>query len=295
MNPLGQLEQRLLVGDRRLGDQNPQTRRSRRPRPGAARRRRRAAGSARARPPRLPRSGARPRGEHRRADPAGSRAARPPRAAPRPARGNQSIAAGPVSASIRRTLAALDPSEAILKIPISAVLATWVPPQSSRETSSTSTTRTHSPYFSPNSAIAPSCSASARSMLDPAHRAARLDPLVDPVLDVANLLGAERLAVGEVEAQLVRAHRRAGLAHVVAEPLAQRRVQEVGGGVVAHRRVAGLAVDERLDGDAGADLTGGDRHLQRLVVADPVDVEDLGLSPAPAQPPESATWPPPSA
>jgi len=61
-------------------------------------------------------------------------------------------------------LAALEPSETIAKIPISAVLATWVPPQSSRETSSTSTTRTQSPYFSPNSAIAPSASASARSM-----------------------------------------------------------------------------------------------------------------------------------
>ena len=53
---------------------------------------------------------------------------------------------------------------AIVKIPTSAVLATWVPPQSSRETSSTSTTRTHSPYFSPNSAIAPSFSASARDI-----------------------------------------------------------------------------------------------------------------------------------
>ena len=56
---------------------------------------------------------------------------------------------------MRRTLAALDPSEEILKRPISAVLATWVPPQSSRETPSTSTIRTQSPYFSPNSAIAP--------------------------------------------------------------------------------------------------------------------------------------------
>ncbi len=49
-------------------------------------------------------------------------------------------------------------------MPTSAVLATWVPPQSSRETPSTSTTRTHSPYFSPNRAIAPSFSASDRSI-----------------------------------------------------------------------------------------------------------------------------------
>ena len=49
-------------------------------------------------------------------------------------------------------------------MPHSALVATWVPPQSSRETSSISTIRTQSPYFSPNSAIAPSASASARSI-----------------------------------------------------------------------------------------------------------------------------------
>src|SRR4051794_39566757 len=46
---------------------------------------------------------------------------------------NQSIAAGPVSASMRRTFAALDPSEAMAKMPISAVFGTCVPPQSSRD------------------------------------------------------------------------------------------------------------------------------------------------------------------
>ena len=88
--------------------------------------------------------------------------------------------------------------------------------------------------------------------VQPAHRAARLDPLVDPVLDVAQLLGAERLAVGEVEAQLVGTDGGAGLAHVGAEPLAQGRVQQVGRGVVAHRRVAGLAVDDGLDRPSGS-------------------------------------------
>ena len=106
------------------------------------------------------------------------------------ARGSGRSPPGPVSASIRRTLAALEPSETIAKIPTSAVLATWVPPQSSRETSSTSTTRTQSPYFSPNSAIAPSASASARLISQRPHRAARLDPVVDAVLDRAQLLGA---------------------------------------------------------------------------------------------------------
>ena len=46
--------------------------------------------------------------------------------------------------------------------PTSALEEWCVPPQSSRETSSISTIRTQSPYFSPNSAIAPSRSASSR-------------------------------------------------------------------------------------------------------------------------------------
>jgi hypothetical protein len=67
-------------------------------------------------------------------------------------------ASGPVTASIRRTFDALEPSDTILNTPISAVERTWVPPQSSREydPSPISTIRTTSPYFSPNSAIAPS-------------------------------------------------------------------------------------------------------------------------------------------
>ena len=118
--------------------------------------------------------------------------------------------------------------------------------------------------------------------LDPADRGARLDPLVDPVLDVAQLVGAERLAVGEVEAQFVGADRRARLADVGAEPLAQRRVQEVRRGVVAHRRVARLAVDDGLD----RDVVGAARRpldLDHLVGADPVDVGDPPLAARPAQ------------
>ncbi len=59
---------------------------------------------------------------------------------------------------MRRTLAALEVSWMILKTPISAVERTWVPPHSSRDQSPspTLTMRTTSPYFSPNSAMAPS-------------------------------------------------------------------------------------------------------------------------------------------
>mmetsp|Transcript_9639 Transcript_9639/g.38984 ORF Transcript_9639/g.38984 Transcript_9639/m.38984 type:complete len:393 (-) Transcript_9639:1749-2927(-) len=68
---------------------------------------------------------------------------------------------GPETASMRRTPAAMPASETILNPPISAVLATWVPPQSSMDTPGTSTTRTTSPYFSPNMAVAPRLLASA--------------------------------------------------------------------------------------------------------------------------------------
>src|SRR3954468_6314960 len=73
-------------------------------------------------------------------------------------RRSSSIATGPVIASMRRTLAALEVSVVTLKAPISAVARTCVPPHSSRDQSPspTSTMRTTSPYFSPNSAIAPS-------------------------------------------------------------------------------------------------------------------------------------------
>ena len=59
---------------------------------------------------------------------------------------------------MRRTLAELEVSPTMRNGPISAVERTCVPPHSSREYSPSpiSTMRTTSPYFSPNSAIAPS-------------------------------------------------------------------------------------------------------------------------------------------
>ena len=61
----------------------------------------------------------------------------------------------PVTPSIRLTPAATEDSDVILNKPSFAVLSTCVPPQSSVENSPILTTRTTSPYFSPNSAIAP--------------------------------------------------------------------------------------------------------------------------------------------
>ena len=65
-----------------------------------------------------------------------------------------SMALAPVTASIRRTPAATALSDTILNRPMVPVLRVWVPPQSSTE-SPNRTTRTTSPYFSPNRAMAP--------------------------------------------------------------------------------------------------------------------------------------------
>ena len=63
-------------------------------------------------------------------------------------------AASPVLASILLIPAAIALSETILKNPMLPVAEVWHPPQSSTE-SPKRTMRTWSPYFSPNSAIAP--------------------------------------------------------------------------------------------------------------------------------------------
>ena len=77
----------------------------------------------------------------------------------------------PVSASMRRTPAATPESETPEMSPISPVRRTWVPPQSSTdqpivfpEPSPIATTRTSSPYFSPNSARAPEDRASSSAI-----------------------------------------------------------------------------------------------------------------------------------
>src|SRR5581483_3057953 len=113
--------------------------------------------------------------------------------------------------------------------------------------------------------------------LERPHRMALLDPLVDAVADVAQLLASQRGPVGEVEAELVRPDGRAGLADVATEPLPQGRVEQVRRGVVAHRREAGDVVDLGLD--AGPWLQAvRPLQLERLVLADPVDVGDPGAA-----------------
>jgi len=61
---------------------------------------------------------------------------------------------------MRRVPAATPLSATMTKNPMSPVALTWVPPHNSMLNPGTLTTRTRSPYFSPNSAIAPAAIAS---------------------------------------------------------------------------------------------------------------------------------------
>ena len=66
----------------------------------------------------------------------------------------------PVTASMRRRLEPIEPSEMIFSGPMSPRARTWVPPHSSMEWRPASSTRTMSPYLSPKKAMAPSSPAS---------------------------------------------------------------------------------------------------------------------------------------
>ena len=107
-----------------------------------------------------------------------------------------------------------------------------------------------------------------------AHGMVGEDPLVDLLLDVAQLLRGQRLAVREVEAQLVGPDVGAGLAHVRADARAQRGVQQVRRGVVAGGRAPVRGIDARDHALALVQLALRGLEHQRLVVAEPHDVDD---------------------
>ena len=100
------------------------------------------------------------------------------------------------------------------------------------------------------------------------------DLLVHAPLDRGALFRRQRLAVREVEAELVGADGRAGLLHVVAERLAERLVQEMRRRVVRHRREA------VAPGHDGAHTVADGEALaleeQRLVVAGARGTDELG-------------------
>ena len=96
------------------------------------------------------------------------------------------------------------------------------------------------------------------------------DRVADDLIDAAQLLRAHGGEVREVEAQPVGLHERARLMHMVAQHLAQGRVQQVRRGVRAHDRAAAVNVDLRLggllDGHAARAHNAGVQELAGLVL-----------------------------
>ena len=70
----------------------------------------------------------------------------------------------------------------------------------------------------------------------------------DLVLDGAHLVVGQRPVEREVEAQVVGRHERPGLARPLPDHVAQRAMEQVRAGVVAHRVGAPVGVDHGLDG-----------------------------------------------
>ena len=178
-----------------------------------------------------------------------------------------------MTASIRRTPEPTEPSERIANGPISAVERTWVPPQSSREKPWISTTRTTVAVLLAEEHHRAELARLLDRRQERVHGEVLEDPLVDDLLDALALLRRQRLRVREVEAQLVRAHGRAGLAHVVAEHLLQRLVQEVRRRVVRHRREAHLPRHDGLHAVARREALAAEE--EHLVLAEAVRRREL--------------------
>ena len=105
----------------------------------------------------------------------------------------------------------------------------------------------------------------------------------DGLVDLLHLLRGDGGEVGEVKAQPVRLHQRAGLMAVVAQHGDQGALQQMGGGVGAADGLAALGVDGGLHGVAHLDLAVGHlagvqgavvQVLAALVLDHVIDLED---------------------
>ena len=162
---------------------------------------------------------------------------------------------------MRRTPAATPLSCVIVNRPMSPVARVCVPPHNSTLKPGIVTTRTRSPYFSPNSAIAPDAIAAAVSFTSVVTAALRRICSLTSASISRSCDGGDRREVREVEAQPVRRHERPGLLHVRAQHLSQGGVHQVGGRVVAARGIAQTLVDVRRHGVALVEDVGDHRHL----------------------------------
>ena len=161
-------------------------------------------------------------------------------------------------ASMRRTPAAMPLSDRILNRPMSPARPTCVPPHSS----------VRKPELEHADAIAVLV-AEERERAGRDGVVVRHDPNVGVVvergsvvherLDLPELLGADGLVVRKIEPQPIRRHERALLLNVLAEHRAQRRVQQMRGRVIEHRRLAALGVDGRMQPVADREPPGLER------------------------------------
>ncbi len=152
-------------------------------------------------------------------------------------------AAGPVTASIRRTPAETPLSPVMRSRPMSPVRRTWVPPQSSIDqagllpsASPIETTRTSSPYFSPNKRHRTFGYGGFGRHQAGGDGAVLADAGVDLGLDRGEVVLGDGRRLRHVEAQAVGRVEAALLRHVVAEAAAQGLVQQM------RRRVVGADV-----------------------------------------------------
>ena len=131
---------------------------------------------------------------------------------------------------------------------------TWVPPHNSTDQPSVlepgfspiATTRTSSPYFSPNSARAPDVRASSSPISRVVTSEFWVTIIVGEVFDLFDLLSRHRLRMREIEAQPLGRDQRPLLRDMVAENLPQRFVQQMGRGMVGADRGATRMVDVEL-------------------------------------------------
>ena len=131
--------------------------------------------------------------------------------------------------------------------------------------------------------------------LEDVHGPVLEDELVHASFDGVAFLRAQRAVVREVEAQLVRPHRGARLANVLAERVPQRLVEQVRTRVVRHRREAHRPRHARADAISGRE-PGAAKH-ERLIVLQPVRLDEVGGRPESSSSsivPASVTCPPPA-